>query len=155
MSSLLRDTWKPRTSEMITFHVRRFNTQTRSTRLCGFYAVAAAVSCCTGKDPTGTVYDENELANYVDTLLASTVTLSPFPHVTTKGKVNVQTVHKQMLYCICHMPSENEKMIECTNCGNWFHLKCVTVPQTPLKVKEATWNGPCCTVCAMYCLLLC
>ena len=42
----------------LSFHLREFDRQTAGTRLCGFYAVAAAFSLCCREDPTGllTVY---------------------------------------------------------------------------------------------------
>lgn len=46
------------TTSSMTVHVRQFSQQSRETRLCGYYAVAAAISCCNNEDPTGRVYDE-------------------------------------------------------------------------------------------------
>ena len=48
-------------ADEIKFHVRKFDSQSAGSRLCGYYAVADAVSCCLRKDPTGSVYDENQL----------------------------------------------------------------------------------------------
>jgi len=42
----------------VTFRVRQFRQQTSLTRLCGFYATAAAIACCNDTDPTAQAFDE-------------------------------------------------------------------------------------------------
>jgi hypothetical protein len=43
-------------------------------------------------------------------------------------------------YCVCRQPAgdaerEGERMIQCDHCDDWFHLKCVNVPASKLKVQ--------------------
>ena len=58
-TSLLRR--QDSSNDKITFCIRDFQQQTDGTRLCGYYAVAAAVSVCCNVDPTGATYDEKML----------------------------------------------------------------------------------------------
>ena len=29
------------------------------------------------------------------------------------------------VYCICHMPDDGSKMVQCSKCKTWYHQKCV------------------------------
>jgi hypothetical protein len=63
----------------IQFHVRSFQQQKPGTRMCGFYAVAAAVSCVLRIDPTGHLYDETMLLNYCELIVARNEVVVQFP----------------------------------------------------------------------------
>ena len=70
VTSLLREEDKP---DSINFSIRRFQQQTPLTRICGFYAAAAAISCCKDVDPTGLMYDESLMSQHMSRCLRDDV----------------------------------------------------------------------------------
>ena len=37
------------------------------------------------------------------------------------------------VYCVCHLPeSYDTNMIQCDQCGSWFHLKCMGLRKNAL-----------------------
>lgn len=150
VSSLLRDDENESTrtdTDEIQFHVRKFDSQSRSTRLCGFYAVAAAVSCCFRKDPTGSLYDETLFRGiFQNFMLSDDEVHEPFPCLSVCDDIKtVLLVAKSMLYCICHEPYKGDPMIQCTFCGYWFHVQCIPVSSSPLQDANKEWACPSCS----------
>ena len=138
VTSLLRAEDDP---DSIKFHIRPYGRQTEETRICGFYAVAAAFSCSLQVDPTGYIMDELMMKQHLQQCLVSEIVL-PFPGIKTNPpRYTVQEVPK--LHCMCQAPSRNT-MVQCTNCLNWFHKDCVEVRQTLIRQPEVEWLGPCC-----------
>jgi len=148
-TSLLRRYDKPHTT--ITFRVRQFQHQTQQTRLCGYYAAAAAVACCNNIDPTGFAYDEFVLQDEihyriaeVDNMPSNVEPLTCIQQSAENKDLVVDT--KCKLYCLCHSPDIGIDMTECTSCGNWFHDDCLPVkPSRAVQRRDSTmWLGPCC-----------
>ena len=46
------------------------------------------------------------------------------------------------LYCICQKPDDREKMIECEECHDWFHIQCVGISE-----KETDYINYSCLKC--------
>ena len=140
----------------VTFRVRQFQQQTKKTRLCGFYAAAAAIACCNDMDPTAQAFDEVVLQREIreriataDNVTAQLNRVEPIPYVAqfvTNPDLLVDT--KPELYCLCHGPDNGNIMTECTLCGNWYHDTCLPVkPSREAKRRDSTqWLGPCCDV---------
>ena len=42
------------------------------------------------------------------------------------------------------MPYNNDDMVECTACLNWYHVKCEDVPVKVMNSKNAKWH---CSIC--------
>ena len=129
----------------IKFLLREFDRQTAGTRLCGFYAVAAAFSICCLEDPTGLMFDESVMRKHLQDCL-TTKTLRPFPSFRTGGKTYATQIRAKIL-CICLQQStSSQKMIKCDKCHNWYHDSCVglSTTSTPIRERDAMWHGPCC-----------
>ena len=65
--------------------------------------------------------------------------MMPFPQ--TKAGPRTQTYFPHMeveLFCTCQMPETYDDMVECDTCGDWYHLKCVSLQGFP--AKEEQWN---------------
>jgi len=140
LSSLLR---RHTDRDSMTIIHRACPRQLTTSRLCGYYALAAAYAICSGSDPTGRDYDAQTMVDVIDRNLR-TGRVDQVPSA-TQGPVETrmrETTPK--LHCRCHRPSAS-KMIECSNCGNWFHVNCVSVTTSQLRRLSATWNGPCCS----------
>jgi len=147
VSALLRSDENP---DQISFHFRDFQKQPMGSRLCGYYAVAAAVSCVLNVDPTSRLYDETLLKSHFQDICASRV-VTQFPSCPMEGNMqhgNGEVVHTlSKLHCICQQPDNGSEMIRCDGCHFWFHLGvCVSQVATPRTLQRSTWFGPCCTV---------
>ena len=138
ITSLLRDEDKP---DIITFHIRKFRQQELGTRLCGFYAVAAAFSCCLNIDPTGLEFDKFQLQRHLQQCLKSRK-VTAFPSINT-GRISSTTVVRKKLHCLCQNQS-TKNMVQCSFCSNWYHTKCVNVDDKQLLQVSLAWRGPCC-----------
>jgi hypothetical protein len=138
VTALLREEDEP---DEITFHLRNFKQQKSGTRLCGFYAVAAAFSCCLDVDPTGYFYKAADLQSHLQRCLDNRK-LMLFP-ATITNKVTFNVVCVRKLHCLCQSPS-SKNMVQCTYCLNWYHTKCVKVENKQLVHVSMAWRGPCC-----------
>jgi len=140
VTALLRSEEEP---DEIVFHVRNFNQQSRGSRICGFYAVAAAFACCLLEDPTCFIYDEELLQeDFEKHLRSDKVTI--FAGIKTEG-IDEQTFSFSKLHCLCQERSTTD-MIQCMKCQNRYHRQCVA-GRTPLMDDgNAAWSGPCCEV---------
>jgi len=66
-SSILRADHKKR---CITFHLRKYQQQSPSTLMCGYYAIAAAYAACNGVDLSGHVLDDFRVVPIAVTILS-------------------------------------------------------------------------------------
>ena len=134
LSSLLRRY----DEEFIEISIRNSDQQPPGTRLCGFYAVAAAISVCNGVDPSGNRYDPTTLQAAVRQRLMtkSTDVILPTSSV-PPGDVAVQL--KERVHCLCQGIA-TDPMRACCNCGYKFHEGCIG----NTKSSETWWFGPCC-----------
>ena len=57
--------------------------------------------------------------------------MSMFPQKQRRTSRFVKSEDSIELFCICHMP-EIPPMVECSQCSNWYHVSCVSVPQEAL-----------------------
>ena len=67
--------------------------------------------------------------------------MEPFPH---KKIASIQTENAPFfpyvtleLFCTCHMPETYDDTVECEECGEWFHLKCMGLTKAP--TEEELW----------------
>lgn len=142
VSSLLRCFDKP---DDITYYVRNIQQQTDNTRLCGYYAAAAALSICSNIDPTANVYDEELIVMEVDGRLAGGTT-EPLTCIADIGdQTNIIIQKHKKLHCKCQQQTSN-LMISCTGCGTWFHESCVEYIPTPARknVSIPWFSKVCC-----------
>ena len=142
VSSLLRD--HVSADDHISYRLRHYDTQPTGTRLCGFYAVAAALSIAAGVDPTFFAFNEATLVDEVNERLASRHSKPISSTLNVHRHSDVWVKRKPKLHCLCRKPSSRFKMIECGTCSNWYHTACVSPPQEVVRRQSAEWNGPCC-----------
>ena len=130
--------------DAITFHIRSFQQQKRTTRLCGFYALAAAVSILHNKDPTFELFDEESMnPTYRKLCMGVVETFSSITVDVDSPDVNMVVVNK--LHCKCQKQA-NDKMMQCNKCKNWYHMgTCVPVSTDRRTTNKMTWFGPCCS----------
>ncbi|KAI7814641.1 death-inducer obliterator 1-like [Triplophysa rosa] len=49
------------------------------------------------------------------------------------------------VHCICRTSHNQEVMVQCSNCNNWYHPNCVSVPHKALDTTAEEWNCEICT----------
>ena len=144
LTSLLR---RHTDTDRITVHRRRCHKQFSWSRLCGYYALAAAYAVCNGIEPTGYRYDAQTMVDVIDNNLV-TGRVDQVPPAVQRPAVDIDKQVVDKLHCICRQPSATTKkpvtMIECSNCGNWYHVHCVSTTARQLRRESAEWCGPCC-----------
>ena len=118
--------------------------------MCGYYAVAAAVTCLFGEDPSLQLYDETKLREHFE-LMISSGQVTQFPGITITlavGESAPTEFTTPKLHCICHRESAvGRKMIQCSSCHYWFHCDiCVQMPESPGTMQRTTWLGQCCSL---------
>ncbi len=93
-----------------------------------------------GDDPTLCIYDTEMMRRHLYKSLMSGK-CTPFPQKlrASKGQ-QLKTNDDFEIHCYCRMPElENIGMIDCTNCSQWFHLDCDSVPAEALNNPPMTW----------------
>lgn len=136
LSSILRQHTE---RDTITVHVRNFDNQPHRSRLCGFYAVAAALSISNGIDPSGNRYDVDSLASCVSVAVNNKCTDVIVPQ-SAVAAADITVAVKPKLHCICHSASNKAAMVQCSRCHNQYHSGCVVVNDGAVE----RWVGPCC-----------
>ena len=88
---------------------------------CGLYAVAFATALAYGQDPTE--QDYVDLRSHFLTCVLSRC-LTPFPSsVAYRKPKELRTIEPS--FCSCGRGDDGSLMIECEECGEWFHSECV------------------------------
>jgi len=131
----------------IVFRFPPFQKQSQGTRLCGYYAVASAVSCLLKTNPSHTVYDEKQIPSHFNAIIRSG-RLSAFPGGWVDRQDSRARVHTlRKVYCICHRDERaGTEMIRCDACSHWFHLNtCIPQWAAPHSLQGTAWLGPCCS----------
>ena len=102
--------------------------QQRGGRDCGLFAIIFAVALCLGKDPIQSVIKQTMLRKAltdcfeqkdISTLLDA-VSFKPNPSNT--NRILYQWVCKVL--CHCRMPDDEELMVPCSSCRQWYHGSC-------------------------------
>ena len=95
---------------------------------CGLYALAFATSVCYGNKPKTVFYHQHEMRAHLLHCIENKC-LTEYPN---EARENYQLPKIQSLpiYCICRFPDDGSQMISCSNCEDWYHVKCVGVEDT-------------------------
>ena len=126
-------------SDTISIHIRDFDVQPHRSRLCGFYAAAAALSICNEVDPSGNRYDVDSLASCISVAVRSRCTdvIVPLRNV---GATDLCVVVRRRMHCVCHSAGTEVDMLRCAQCTYQYHPECIGVVDVP----DPSWLGPCC-----------
>ena len=62
--------------------------------------------------------------------------MEPFPH---KKVASIPTENAPFvtleLFCTCHVLETYDDIVECEECGEWFHLKCMGLTKAPAEMN--------------------
>ena len=106
---------------------------------CGVFAIASACSICNGQDPSALKFDQDAMRPHlIDAFLKKK--LVPFPtRSSRRGKITVCCSEKVSVYCVCRLPEDGSRMVECGKCKEWFHMPCVKIPKSVINSRKP-WN---------------
>ena len=131
-------------TDNLTVHVRSFSRQSSVSRLCGYYAVAAAIAVCNNVDPTGFIYQALPLVKAIkDGMKRGQMMMVPVDEY--RRKCSIRNITYKKLYCICRKPWLDFQMVECTECRNWYHTKCIKVSPVQIMQLSLSWLCQSCT----------
>ena len=100
---------------------------------CGLYAIVNAAAVCAGLDVTTLQYAPKSMRRHLMRCLEGGV-IAPFPHQQVERKTAILNSEHVEVYCHCRQP-ERGRMIQCGQCSEWFHSKCIT------SVDRPQWRG--------------
>ncbi len=113
------------------FEVERVTVQQqRGTADCGMFAVAFAISLCTGSDPVTLTFEQMKMRDHLLQCFEKRK-ITPFPLSQRKivsRSLCTRSLEKVNVYCVCRLPDfYGNMMIECELCHQWYHYECVDV----------------------------
>ena len=109
---------------------------------CGVFALAFATTLCSGECPTSMTYNQKSMRKHLLDCFVNGK-METFP--TTKGKKITRPIStvKVNVICNCRQP-EDDWMVQCDGCEEWFHKECENIPSTVWS-KKSKWL---CSLCA-------
>ena len=90
---------------------------------CGLYAIAYITAIAYGNDPCALVFHQEMLRSHFIKCLQQKY-LTEFPVKQTRRPQSPKQT-EVLLYCLCKMPDNGEKMVFCEQCDEWYHAKCI------------------------------
>ncbi len=109
---------------------------------CGLHAIANAYELCAGNDPSTCAWKQNEMRDHLMRCLEAGE-VRPFPKRRRQPKAVVQETGVT-LHCICRMPEQRgQKMAWCGGCKQWYHQKCVNIPNKVFTRKNSWTCNKC------------
>ena len=95
---------------------------------CGLFAIVFAALLCNNQDPAKAVINQNIMRQELLHGLQD-MDITRFVNKVTKiDESKEPTILYQWtckVYCICHMPDDGSKMVQCSKCKTWYHQECV------------------------------
>ena len=114
-------------------------------------SAAFLVNALDSNNDIGQNYNAEKMRFHFLTCLKNEV-FSPFPRSTKRSKVFAPTLLFVDVYCICRRPffkcevEEDPKVFiaNCSKCNEWYHRKCVRIPDNIFENNRLGWTCPYC-----------
>ena len=109
---------------------------------CGLFSLAFATSLCFGEEPSKTCYHQDQLRSHLLHCLEKRV-MTPFPKNAGRKRQQrkAEIANFQFnIYCYCRQPEDEDPMIQCERCNEWFHKDCINAPAKVWKKKNEPWT---------------
>ena len=105
---------------------------------CGLFTIAYATALALGFSPEHFHFKQEEMRSHLLQCLQDKK-MAMFPYDRTlRARKRIKNHYSFRVYCSCRLPQFG-KMIECSNCKEWFHLGvCIKVPEAALK-QNVEW----------------
>ena len=114
---------------------------------CGLFAIAFAPALVNGIQPAQLNFHQDAMRKHLyNCLEKGELTMFPLGKKTRRVKPikSIKSVDFIELYCTCRMPQLPGEMVECSDCKDWYHVDCVSVPQEALDNTATPWF---CSLC--------
>lgn len=125
------------------FSVRIVDVQHQSGRDdCALFAIAFAYALCTGKDPHLLSLNQKQMRPHLQLCLERGV-ISMFPEDEPRSKhvSRMKMSRNVFVYCSCRLLwDKSDKMVQCSNCREWFHQSCLNIPNTVFVDPTYIWS---------------
>ena len=136
------------------FRMRYINVQMQAgSSDCGLFAIAFAVALCAGKDPHKCSFDQGQMRRHLYQCLEKGE-LSEFPASKKPRRCtsSIKSIKTIQVYCMCRLPWDKDinlygSLAQCDGCRNWFHQKCMNIPDAAFVEQSFSW------LCTSYSLL--
>lgn len=93
---------------------------------CGVHAIANALSILLNTNPSSVRYDISMLRPHlINCLENAKFEMFPCLQLGLKPIYKGVKVKSALVYCSCRKPYGGHKTIQCDNCMEWFHFKCI------------------------------
>ena len=110
----------------------------RGTCDCGLFSMAFATCLANGCLPERQVFDQNKMRTHLyNCLRKGELTMFPITKQRAPRKVVISN-DTIPVYCDCRMPEDN-RMIQCSECEQWYHTYCVDIPKAALEDSKEPW----------------
>lgn len=134
------------------FRMRYINVQMQAgSSDCGLFAIAFAVALCAGRDPHKCSFDQGQMRMHLKQCLEKGE-LSEFPASKKPRRCtsSIKSIKTVKVYCICRLPWDRDinlygSLAQCDGCRNWFHQKCMDIPDAAFVEQSLSWL---CTFCS-------
>ena len=95
---------------------------------CGLYAITMMTSIAHKEDPAYVIYDQQELRTHLkDSFDRGFINKFPISKKRRLSKrITIEDVYP--IYCSCRLPEpeDGSHMVQCDNCSEWYHRRCLT-----------------------------
>ena len=106
---------------------------------CGLFAIAFATALANGIQPGVCTFKQDAMRKHLyECQNNGKLTMFPLLKPIRQGGL-VRSRESMELFCTCRMP-EIPPMVECSTCGEWYHVQCVSVPEEALEDSSTEWR---------------
>lgn len=111
---------------------------------CGVFAIATVTAICNGQKPEALRFDQGLMRQHLLKSIKDKLLLPFLSRKVAKRKPEIFLRERIHIYCICRLPDDGRKMIQCTMCKCWYHCNCMKV--TVKSIKEPWYCNSSCHV---------
>lgn len=103
---------------------------------CGLFAIAFAVHILRGDKIEDVEFDQRKMRSHLSSCFRKKQLL-PFPTLKQPGyRLTRYFPYVSLsIYCYCKMPETYGDMVQCDDCDEWYHMKCVEVESSGIAGK--------------------
>ena len=103
---------------------------------CGLFALAFITAVLDGQNPTSLYFDQQKMRRHLSECLEKKMP-RPFP-IVKQQKRRRAVLHTTVVpvFCDCRLPDNGSRMVQCTGCLKWYHVKCAVRHEDELKSKD-------------------
>ena len=119
----------------LSVHIPRVQQQSGGSD-CGLFAIAFAVHILGGNNIEDIEFNQGKMRSHLNSCFWKKKLL-PFPTLNQTGHRQTQYFPYTCvdIYCYCKMPETYGDMVQCDECDEWYHIRCVPVDKRKISAK--------------------